>query len=82
MLAPEFTLASSNEVWCDDITYVWAERQWHYLAAAIDLYARWVVGWAFSGKHDVDLMIKPLDMAYEQRGLSKNVLFHRDQGSQ
>ena len=63
VLARKFTIASSNEVWCGDITYVWAKGQWHYLAAVIDLYARRVVGWAFSAKPDTDLMIKALDMA-------------------
>lgn len=56
--------------------------RWHYVAAVIDLYARCVVGWAFSPKPDSDLVIKSLDMAYEQRGRPQNVLFHSDQGSQ
>ncbi len=77
-----FTVASPNKVWCSDITYVWAEGRWQYLAAVIDLCARRVVGWAFSSKPDADLVIKALDMAYEQRGRPKNVLFHGDQGSQ
>ncbi|WP_338793193.1 IS3 family transposase [Pseudomonas sp. AE27] len=77
-----FSVASPNTVWCGDITYVWAEGQWHYLAAVIDLCARRVVGWAFSAKPDADLVIKALDMAYEQRGRPQNVLFHSDQGSQ
>lgn len=34
----------------------------------MDLYAHRVVGWAFSNKPDTDLVIKALDMAYEQRG--------------
>jgi len=77
-----FSVASPDKVWCGDITYVWAEGRWHYLAAVIDLYARRVVGWAFSAKPDADLVIKALDMAYEQRGRPQNVLFHSDQGSQ
>jgi putative transposase len=76
------TVASPNKVWCGDITYVWAGGRWHYLAAVIDLCARRVVGWAFSPKPDADLVIKALDMAYEQRGRPQNVLLHSDQGSQ
>jgi len=60
----------------------WAQGRWHYLAAVIDLFARSVVGWAFSPKPDADLVIKALDMAYEQRGRPQSVLFHSDQGSQ
>lgn len=77
-----FTVPAPNEVWCGDITYVWAQGRWHYLAAVIDLFARRVVGWAFSSKPDADLVIKALDMAYEQRGRPQGVLFHSDQGSQ
>jgi len=43
-----FNVTSPNKVWCGDITYVWAEGRWHYLAAVIDPCARRVVGWAFS----------------------------------
>ena len=82
VLDREFIVASPNEVWCGDITYVWAEGRWHYPAAVIDLYARRVVGWAFSAKLDADLVIKALDMAYEQRGRPQNVLFRSDQVSQ
>lgn len=32
-----FSVTSPNKVWCGDITYVWAEGRWHYLAAVIDL---------------------------------------------
>ncbi len=82
VLDREFNVKSSNKVWCGDIMYVWAESRWHYLAVVIDLCARRVVGWAFSSKPDADLVIKALDMAYEQRGGPQNVLFHSDQGSQ
>lgn len=61
----EFVVVSPNEVWCGDITYVWAEGRWHYPAAGIDLCARQVIDWAFSSKPDADLVIKALDMAYE-----------------
>ncbi|RCM84248.1 putative transposase OrfB [Pseudomonas aeruginosa] len=69
-------------MWCGDITYVWAQGRWHYLAAVLDLHTRRVIGWAFSAKPDAELVIKALDMAYEQRGRPQQVLFHSDQGSQ
>ena len=65
-----------------DITYVWAQGQWHYVAAVIDLFARRVVGWAFSSRPDSELVINALNMAYEQHGRLQDVLFHSDQGSQ
>lgn len=48
----------------------------------LDLHARRVIGWALSTKPDAELVIKSLDMAYEQRGKPQQVLFHSVQGSQ
>ncbi|MFH3833153.1 IS3-like element IS222 family transposase [Acinetobacter baumannii] len=78
----EFATEHPNQVWCGDITYVWAQGRWHYLAAVLDLHTRRVIGWVFSAKPDAELVIKALDMAYEQRGKPQQVLFHSDQGSQ
>lgn len=69
-------------MWCGDITYIWAQGRWHYLAAVLDLDKRRVIGWALSFKPDAELVIKVLDMVYEQRGKPQKVLFHSDQGSQ
>ena len=82
ILNREFDVPALNQVWCGDITYIWAQGKWHYLAVVMDLYARRVVGWALSNKPDADLVIKALDMAYEQRGRPQGLLFHSDQGSQ
>ena len=64
----EFDVPAPNQVWCGDITYIWAQGKWHYLAVVQDLCARRIVGWALSEKPDAELVIKALDMAYEQRG--------------
>ena len=45
----EFDVPEPNKVWCGDITYIWAQGKWHYLAVVMDLYARRIVGWALSG---------------------------------
>ena len=82
ILNREFDVPAPNQVWCGDITYIWAQGKWHYLAVVLDLYARRIVGWALSNKPDTDLVVKALDMAYEQRGRPQGLLFHSDQGSQ
>lgn len=82
ILNREFDVPAPNQVWCGDITYIWAQGKWHYLAVVMDLYARRVVDWALSNKPDADLVIKALDMAYEQRGRPQGLMFHLDQGSQ
>ncbi|MGU5760271.1 IS3 family transposase [Aeromonas hydrophila] len=82
LLGREFDVQQPNQVWCGDITYVWAGGRWHYLAAVLDLHTRWVVGWAMSDKPDAELAVKALEMVYQQRGCPSGVLFHSDQGSQ
>ena len=82
ILAREFSVEAPNQVWCGDITYIWAAGRWYYLAVVLDLFSRRIVGWAMSGHPDADLCCQALDRAYEQRGQPKGVLFHSDQGSQ
>lgn len=82
LLNREFEVSAPNQVWCGDITYLWVQGRWHYLAVVLDLYTRRVVGWALSEHPDSDLVIKALDMAFEQRGRPEGVMFHSDQGSQ
>lgn len=77
VLVRAFTVSTPNEVWCRGITYVWAQGRWCYLEAVIDLFARRVVGWAFSSKPDSELVINALDMVYEKRGRPQNVLSPR-----
>ena len=81
-LGRQFAVTEPNQVWCGDITYIWAQGKWHYLAVVLDLCTRRIVGWALSEKPDAELVIKALDMAYEQRGRPSDLLFHSDQGSQ
>lgn len=78
----QFMVDAPNQVWCGDITYIWAQGSWHYLAAVLDLYTRRVVGWAFSTRPDADLVVQALEMAFEQRGRPQGVMFHSDQGGQ
>jgi len=78
----QFDVDAPNQVWCGDITYIWVQGGWHYVAVVLDLYTRRVVGWAFSTRPDADLVVQALDMAYEQRGRPQGILFHSDQGGQ
>lgn len=80
-LSRDFQPDRPNQTWTGDITYIWVGR-WIYLAIVLDLYARRVVGYAFSDKSDAALAIKALDMAWQQRGQPKSVMFHSDQGCQ
>jgi hypothetical protein len=39
----QFTVSGFNQVWCGDVTCIWAGNRWIYLAAVMDLYARRIV---------------------------------------
>ncbi|MEA5669817.1 IS3 family transposase, partial [Pseudomonas sp. MH2] len=81
-LKRNFKVSTINEVWCGDVTYIQVGKRWLYLAAVIDLYARRVVGWAFSMIADARLACNALHMAAESRGKPTGVMFHSDQGCQ
>lgn len=76
----EFAVSGPNQLWCGDVTYIWAGTRWIYLAVVLDLYARRVVGWAISQSPDSELTKRALALAYEARGRPKGVMFHSDQG--
>jgi putative transposase len=82
ILSRQFEVSHANQVWTGDMTYLWAEGKWVYLAVVLDLSARRVVGWAMSEKPDAALVARALKMAMELRGHPQSVLFHSDQGVQ
>ncbi len=57
-----FDIEGPNQVWCGDISYVWAGNRWVYLAIVLDLFSRKVFGWALSDKADASLAVKALDI--------------------
>ena len=77
----QFTVSRPNQVWCGDVTYIWAGYRWIYLAAVMDLYARRIVGWALSNRPDSQLTTRALRVAFESRGCPQQLMFHSDQGS-
>jgi len=40
----QFQATAPNHNWVSDISYVWTEEGWLYLAVVLDLYSRVVVG--------------------------------------
>lgn len=77
----QFTASKPNQVWCGDVTYLWAGARWIYLAVVMDLHARRIVGWAISDRADSQLTKRALRVAFEARGCPQGLLFHSDQGS-
>lgn len=82
LLQQDFVAAVPNQKWVGDITYLWTDEGWLYLATVIDLYSRLVVGWAMSERMTAELVCDALQMALWRRHMPKGVIFHSDRGSQ
>jgi putative transposase len=50
LLNREFDVAQPDRVYASDVTYVWTQEGWLYLAVVIDLCTRKVVGWSMSSR--------------------------------
>ena len=82
MLARRFTVDAVDSVWVGDLTYLWTQEGWLYLAVLMDLCSRRIIGWAVSETMTDDLTLAVLDQALEQRRPGSGVLHHSDRGSQ
>jgi transposase InsO family protein len=77
-----FRVEQPNTVWAGDITYVWTEEGWLYLAVILDLFSRRVVGWAVDETLDRRLALGALDRALNARRPAPGLVHHSDRGSQ
>jgi putative transposase len=81
-LDQQFSVARLDTVWAGDITYLWTQEGWLYLAALLDLGSRRVVGWACGDRITHELALSALDMAVRQRQPPAGLLHHSDRGCQ
>ena len=82
VLAQHFVAEAPNQRWVGDTTeFVIGSSGKLYLAAILDLYSRFLVGWAVSAINDRHLVIKALQKALKRRAPGAGLLHHSDQGS-
>ncbi len=55
LLARQFDVPQPDQAYVADITYIWTQEGWLYLAVVIDLYSRKVVGWIMSSRMKAQL---------------------------
>jgi transposase InsO family protein len=81
VLARQFAAPGPNQRWVGDTTeFVIGSSAKLYLAAILDLYSRFIVGWALSAVNDRHLTLRALEMALKRRCPDAGLLHHSDQG--
>lgn len=82
VLERQFDVTSANLAYVQDITYIWTQEGWLYLAVVIDLYSRRIVGWSMGSRMKAKLVCDALTMAIWQRNPKAGLIVHSDRGSQ
>ena len=82
LLAERPAPTGPNQTWVTDLTYVWTEEGWLYVAVILDLWSRCVVGWATAPTLHAALATRALRMALQHRRPPPGVLHHSDRGVQ
>ena len=83
LLKQNFSATAPNQRWVGDTTELRIGEQGAklYLAAIVDLYSRYVVGWALSAVNDRHLTMTALEAAVRRRCPDAGLIHHSDRGS-
>ncbi len=82
LIEQDFHAAAPNQKWVSDISYVWTDEGWLYLAVVMDLYSRAIVGWSMHRRMTQHLVCDALTMALFRRHNPIGTILHSDRGSQ
>lgn len=78
-LLRDLNIDHPNHVWSMDVTYLPMRDGFLYLAAVIDWYSRYVVGWELSNSLETSFCLDAVEQAFR---LGKPEIFNTDQGVQ
>lgn len=83
----QFAAGAPNRLWVADFTYVATWAGTVYVAFAIDVFSRKIVGWRASTSKETDLVLDVIDMGlrhrdYRQMDGKEKLIHHSDAGSQ
>ena len=78
----DFRADAPDQRWVTDITYIWTDEGWVYLAAIVDLFSRAVVGWALEDDLSTELPLRALRNALTRREPEPGLMHHSDRGCQ
>ncbi|WP_213233704.1 IS3 family transposase [Caballeronia sp. NK8] len=82
LLERNFRPTAPNQVFTSDITYIWTDEGWLYLAIVLDLFNREIVGWSIKPRMTADIVIDALTMAWFRRRPEPGAMHHSNRGSQ
>lgn len=82
LLMLNFMTDTPDKAWVSDITYIWTEEGWLYLASVIDLYSRQVIGWSMKNSLKGQIALDALNMAIKTMRPAAGVIHHSDRGVQ
>lgn len=82
VLDQNFNVASPNQVWAADITYIPCREGRQYLASVMDLCTREIVGWRLGSRMTTDLVLGALEDACAAKKPRAGLIHHSDRGSQ
>jgi len=77
-----FAVKKPNKIWVSDVTYLWTNEGWLYLAVTLDLFSRRVVGWSMSERLTTALVLEALDSALNTRQVNDELIHHSDRGKE
>lgn len=82
LLERQLDVPQIDQVYASDVTCLWTQEGWLYLAVVIDLCSRQVVGWSMSSRMKAQLVCDALKMAIWRRRPAAGLIHHSDRGSQ
>ena len=82
LLDQKFDTSRPNESWVSDITYIWTNEGWLYLAGVKDIYTKELVGCAINKRMTTDLVCRALNTAIKNKRPNQQLIVHSDRGSQ
>ncbi len=82
ILDRNFFASSPNTSWVSDITYIYTDEGWLYLAAVMDIFSKRIVGYSMQKYMTRELVVEAMKMAIANRHPGRGLIAHSDRGSQ
>ncbi|WP_255343531.1 IS3 family transposase [Glycomyces sp. NRRL B-16210] len=81
LIGRDFTAPVPGVKFVGDVTYIWTDEGWSYLATVLDCCTKEVVGYALGEDFRTGLIIEAMAMARRDWRFGSGAIFHSDRGS-